>query len=115
MTTTKGARRVVDVVEPRLKDAERQSSNLNSWRYCYNAFSDPSATRESLALHLGFYLASWGMMRGSSFLREFDYTVHLPIVDILRSPDARQLRVKGLDRPADISTIFFVRDAIAKS
>lgn len=33
-----------------------------------------------LSLHLAFYLASWGMYRGSSFLLQQDYKVHVPIV-----------------------------------
>ncbi len=104
----------MDVIEPRLQDAERQKSNLNSWRFCYDAFNDPSATRESLALHLGFFLASWGMMRGSSFLREFDYTVHLPVVDIVRSADSSRLRDPDMDKPGEIQTILSVRNAIAE-
>ncbi len=40
-------------------------------------------TIDMLALHLGFYLASWGMYRGSSFLLQKDYKVHVPIVKII--------------------------------
>lgn len=36
-----------------------------------------------LSLHLAFYLASWGMYRGSSFLLQKDYKVHIPIVRII--------------------------------
>ncbi len=39
--------------------------------------------RDHLALHLGFYLASWGMYRGSSQLLQNDYKVHIEAVDIL--------------------------------
>ena len=39
-----------------------------SWRYCYKVFSDnrniiDEKTIDYLALHLAFYLASWGMYR----------------------------------------------------
>ena len=37
----------------------------------------------NLALNLMNYLASWGMYRGSSFLREYDYTIHIDAVKIL--------------------------------
>ena len=37
----------------------------------------------NLALNLMTYLASWGMYRGSSFLREYDYTIHIGAVKIL--------------------------------
>ena len=59
-----------------------------SWRHCYNAFSQnrnvlDEQTVDYLALHLAFYLASWGMYRGSSFLLQKDYKVHIPVVKIL--------------------------------
>jgi hypothetical protein len=34
-----------------------------------------SGDRDHAALQLGFYLASWGMYGGSSFLLQYDYTV----------------------------------------
>ena len=30
---------------------------------------------------LMFYLASWGMYRGSSFLLQKDYKIHIPVVE----------------------------------
>lgn len=59
-----------------------------SWCHCYNAFKDnrnngDEKTVDYLALHLAFYLASWGMYRGSSFLLQKDYKVHIPIVKII--------------------------------
>ena len=60
-----------------------------SWRHCYNAFSQnrnvlDEQTVDYLALHLAFYLASWGMYRGSSFLLQKDYKVHIPVVNIIQ-------------------------------
>ena len=60
-----------------------------SWRHCYNAFSQnrnvlDEQTVDYLALHLAFYLASWGMYRGSSFLLQKDYKVHTPVVNIIQ-------------------------------
>lgn len=60
-----------------------------SWRHCYKAFSEnrdrtDEKTVDYLALHLAFYLASWGMYRGSSFLLQKDYQVHIPIVRIIQ-------------------------------
>lgn len=59
-----------------------------SWQHCYNAFTtnrggSDENTYDYLALHLAFYLASWGMYRGSSFLLQKDYKVHIPVVKIL--------------------------------
>lgn len=59
-----------------------------SWQHCYNAFimsrgNCGEETFDYLSLHLAFYLASWGMYRGSSFLLQKDYKVHIPVVRIL--------------------------------
>ena len=59
-----------------------------SWQHCYNAFTtnrggSDENTYDYLALHLAFYLASWGMYRGSSFLLQKDYKVHIPVVKII--------------------------------
>ena len=41
-----------------------------SWEHCYLMFSNEiqqaNPNIDLLSLHLGFYLASWGMMRASS-------------------------------------------------
>ena len=59
-----------------------------SWRHCYNAYREcrgvtDDKTIDYLSLHLAFYLASWGMYRGSSFLLQKDYKVHMPVVRIV--------------------------------
>ena len=60
-----------------------------SWEHCYSAFYDVIKNErvqdyDYLALHLAFYLASWGMYRGSSFLLQYDYKVHVvPIKEYL--------------------------------
>ena len=62
-----------------------------SWEHCYNYFrqSTPeqiAANRDQAALQLGFYLASWGMYRGSSFLLQHAYTAHLGVIAQLAAP-----------------------------
>jgi hypothetical protein len=59
-----------------------------SWEHCYNYFQSTSrreivANRDHAALQLGFYLASWGMYRGSSFLLQHTYTIHKSVIDQL--------------------------------
>jgi len=55
-----------------------------SWEHCFTAFA--SETEEDhLALHLGFYLASWGMYRGSSGLLQKNYKIHIEAVSIIKS------------------------------
>lgn len=39
--------------------------------------------RKRIKPKLAFYLASWGMYRGSSFLLHYAYTVHRPVIDLL--------------------------------
>jgi hypothetical protein len=50
--------------------------------------STPSvaADRDHAALQLGFYLASWGMLRASGFLLQYAYTIHLGVIDQLVAP-----------------------------
>ncbi len=60
-----------------------------SWEHCYKAFlenrdANDEQAIDHLALHLAFYLASWGMYRGSSFLLQKDYKVHIPVVKIIQ-------------------------------
>ena len=53
-----------------------------SWEHCFKVFQKETNT-DTLALHLAFYLASWGMYRGSSGLLQKDYKVHIPAVEII--------------------------------
>jgi len=62
-----------------------------SWEHCYEYFhgttrEDLAADRDQAALQLGFYLASWGMYRGSSFLLQHAYTAHSGVIDQLLAP-----------------------------
>ena len=52
-----------------------------------DARTDPSPDCDYLSLHLAFYLASWGMYRGSSFLLQKDYKVLVPIVEKILKPE----------------------------
>lgn len=53
-----------------------------SWEHCFRFFQQNynRLHREEIldhsSLQIGFYLASWGMLRGSSFLFQKDYLVH---------------------------------------
>jgi hypothetical protein len=70
-------------------------SYLNSWKQCHDAFSRPENQKmddEELALRLSFFLASWGMYRGSGFIFRKDYRIHLDIVSILMKPKYKELR-----------------------
>ena len=68
-----------------------ENGRSRSWEHCYRVFrdtrTDPSPDCDYLSLHLAFYLASWGMYRGSSFLLQKDYNVHTPIVEEILKPE----------------------------
>jgi len=62
-----------------------------SWEHCFLFFRQFAATgkpvdKQTAALHLAVYLASWGMYRGSTFLLQYDYTIQLAVVDALTHP-----------------------------
>lgn len=60
------------------------NGRYRSWEHCYKTFYDARKVKnpdyDFLSLHLAFYLASWGMYRGSAFLLQKDYKVHIPVV-----------------------------------
>lgn len=94
------------------KTKSNMDNRYKSWEYCYNFFhfvknkidsdeiklEDELYTisnviplealskwtyKDQLALHLAFYMASWGMYRGSSFLLQNDYTIYKDVVEII--------------------------------
>lgn len=70
-----------------------------SWDRCYSFFQQyhtlnpeqQQARKEPACLHLGFYLASWGMFRGSGFLIHKDYTIYEGVIDLLLSEEYEAL------------------------
>ena len=63
-----------------------ENHRYKSWEHCYQFFRrirSKEINDEELdlaQLHLAFYLASWGMYRGSSFILQKDYTIFKEIV-----------------------------------
>ena len=72
-----------------------ENGRSRSWEHCYRVFRDartnPSPDYDYLSLHLAFYLASWGMYRGSCFLLQKDYKVLSPIVEEILKPEYDRL------------------------
>lgn len=86
-----------------------------SWEHCFQFFQRGgiSARRDEAALQLGFYLASWGMYRGSSFLLQYDYTVHLPVVERLAAPAFQPLWENEVGvKDSDLAFVPLIDDAI---
>lgn len=74
-------KKFLDCLDKYIKSKEnKEHGRYKSWEHCYRAFykvrNDVAPDYNYLALHLAFYLASWGMYRGSSFLLQKDYKIH---------------------------------------
>lgn len=95
---------------------------FKSWEHCYKFFKDREIfnsveQKDIAALHLAFYLASWGMYRGSSFLLQKDYKVHEYAVDVLMSSKYDQLWTDKLEESyiEHIDSIIELKQEIIKS
>ena len=94
------------------KSQNKNESRYKSWEYCYNFFhsvhekiSDKKLSlkspfgddgqkwtyKDQLSLHLAFYMASWGMYRGSSFLLQNDYTIYYGVINVIFKDDYKEL------------------------
>lgn len=96
------------------------NSRFRSWEHCYFFFSNNrrspnEQTLDLLSLHLAWYLASWGMLRGRAFLLQKDYKVHLPIVKLLTSERISRLyclSIEDLCREETAKEIMTLSDEI---
>jgi len=79
---------IYQTIQPYYRSIAEEHHRYRSWEHCYSYFRRTApggfaAERHQAALQMAFYLASWGMYRGSSFLLQYAYTVHLGVIDIL--------------------------------
>jgi hypothetical protein len=89
-----------------------------SWEHCFRYFqrqgpNGPRQHRDAAALQLAFYLASWGMYRGSSFPLQYAHTVHRDAVDVLA--DAKFARLWDRDfgaSPDDAALVPVIIDLV---
>ena len=83
---------IKDLFDPAIqinKFFKRLTTQINgryaSWEHCYVFFKDffksENKDLDAAALNLAFYLASWGMYRGSSFLLQHDYKIHKDLIE----------------------------------
>ncbi|HML19886.1 MAG TPA: hypothetical protein PKD74_04890 [Candidatus Dependentiae bacterium] len=98
-----------------------EHGRYRSWEHCYGVFSKyrakelTSAELDYLSLHLSFYLASWGMYRGSSFLLQRDYTVHIPAIQELMKPQYLALwdvKCNVLIRQENLDSLFVLSEKL---
>ena len=100
-----------------------QHHRYRSWEHCFSFFqklhnNNSAQLADTAALQLAFYLASWGMYRGSSKLLQKDYRVHVPIVHEVMEEKYNLLWKISFDNPetneTGIALLFQLSDAIAR-
>lgn len=83
---------ISNIIEKYLEEIiEDEFHRYRSWDICFQAFSVSKQT-DMLALELAFYLASWGMYRGSGGLLQKNYLIHTDAVVILFSETNQKLK-----------------------
>ena len=93
-----------NIISAFLARSKQYKSAEQSWGHCYYTFQKvrqqypntpyeqlDEKIQEFLCLHLSFYLASWGMYRGNTLIRQFDYTIHADVLAILFMPQYKSL------------------------
>lgn len=92
------------VISEYISNNNREFQRYNSWNHCFEAFGTLK-DEKLLSLNLGFYLASWGMYRGSSKLLERDYLVHVDAIKIIKSYGHLCCNAKREVRLQDVASI----------
>lgn len=78
----------IELVISDFKDKSKPDDRYTSFDYCFNYFrstKDLTDDIEKSCLVLGFYLASWGMLRGSSFLLQHSINHFKPTILYINS------------------------------
>lgn len=83
-------------VERYINELHTDNHRYLSWEHCYKAFGNSENSIDYLALHLAFYLASWGMYRGSTTLLKKDYKVHYKVVELIKPIALKREAIKSL-------------------
>ena len=83
--------KIHEMIQAYYGDMAGEHHRYRSWEHCFRYFhaltpEAMAADRDQSALQLGFYLASWGMYRGSGFLLQHAYTIHRGVIDRLVAP-----------------------------
>jgi hypothetical protein len=95
------AKNIASFIKGQAKNKGRQpSERYASFDYCFNYFQSfrkkdavselvDARNMQTSCLQLGFYLASWGMLRGSSFLPEKSVKFYEPLIQNIANFDKR--------------------------
>jgi len=91
------------------------NGRYRSWEHCFTIFNDAreceltKELKDYLCIHLAFYLASWGMYRGSSFLLQKDYRIHIPIIEAIMDAQYAplwEIKVKNYHHKENLDLLF---------
>ncbi|HEX2934462.1 MAG TPA: hypothetical protein VHO72_03845 [Bacteroidales bacterium] len=80
----------IETIVNEFKSKSKPDDRYTSFDYCYNYFrttNDLNKDIEKSCLTLGFYLASWGMFRGSSFLLQHSVKYFQPTIQFIDTLD----------------------------
>jgi len=80
----------IENIVNKFKENSKPNDRYTSFDYCYNYFietKDLNYDMEKSCLTLGFYLASWGMLRGSSFLLQKSVKHFQPTIEYISTLD----------------------------
>lgn len=80
----------IESIVNKFKSQSNPDHRFTSFDYCYNYFrrtNDLNQDIEKSCLVLGFYLASWGMFRGSSFLLQKSVRHFQPVIQYISTLD----------------------------
>ena len=88
-------------LEGRKDDGREPWARYASFDYCFNYFQGFKNKKEladkrniqNSCLHLAFYLASWGMLRGSSFLLQKSIKFYEPLIKYISEQGADLWRI----------------------
>ena len=80
----------IETIVGEFKSESEADDRYTSFDYCYNYFrttNDLTKDIEKSCLSLGFYLASWGMFRASSFLLQKSVKHFQPTIQYIATLD----------------------------
>lgn len=104
------------VIEKYISDiASDEFHRYRSWDNCYQSFRTSSQS-EIQVLELAFYLASWGMYRGSSGLLQKNHLIHKATVEIIYQKANQKLKCDEVNevKKENIQAILSMKRELAK-
>ncbi|WP_182417263.1 hypothetical protein [Bartonella sp. HY038] len=110
---------IINSIQRYKNELSLNSDRAHSFDYCFNYFKrNCNTSRYSFAdnmelssLHLGFYLASWGMYRGSSYLLQNSLSIYEKVIEYFDVLKKNHLELNHLS-PWDIDVSSYNEDSI---